>query len=138
MSQIWTKWEPAEGLHNKYTIASIVSSIDGFEILLYEDGLYGKKGLKIIFENQVDSHRDTNESLMGETIEELNNQPVKLNYSQWTFFKVTNSEYIKWLRKQSSGVADGRPFIHFCFVDDDSILDVIACYEPKVEYIGKI
>jgi len=56
-------------------------------------------------------------------------------YAEWTFFKVTNSEYIQWLSEQSYGIAESESLIHFSILAGDSIVDVIAAYEPKITII---
>lgn len=56
-------------------------------------------------------------------------------YSEWTFFKVVNSEYMQWLSKQSYSIVGSEPLIHFSFLAVDSIVDVIATYGPKVEVL---
>jgi hypothetical protein len=54
-------------------------------------------------------------------------------YSQWTLFKVTNSEYLEWISNQSFDIAESENLTHFAIVVVDSIIDIIAAYEPKIE-----
>ena len=56
-------------------------------------------------------------------------------YGTWTFFKVSNSEYLRWLSNQSFETMNST-FMHFTFVTGNSILDVICTYEPKVKFVG--
>jgi hypothetical protein len=55
-------------------------------------------------------------------------------YKNWSFFKVTNSEYVKWLSEKSCAYADEFSFTHFSIVGSDEIIDVLARYEPTVAF----
>jgi len=134
MEEKWTRWEPASNLAQKYYIHSISDTIDGFFIKLFEEN-NKKKKIKITFEDSVNSYRNTNESYRLKTIDHLDT--YNADKRCWTFFKVNNSSYLQWFLEESYGIYDDFPFIHFSFVGVESILDVIAKYEPKIELINK-
>jgi hypothetical protein len=48
-------------------------------------------------------------------------------------FKVANSEYLEWISNQSYGIAETEKLTHFSIIAVDSIIDIIAAYEPKIE-----
>lgn len=130
----WIKWEPIHGLAKKYDIESIVDGKNGLVIRLYSDNKADKK-VEIIFKNYVDAYRHTNESFRINTIHALANKYDSNFYGDWTFFMVKDSEYLRWLSQESSSYADMFPFIHFCFLGVDSIVDVLARYEPVVIFV---
>lgn len=131
MTEQWTKWEPIRGLANKYYIDSISNDENGFIIQL-SDANNEEKKIRVIFEDSVYASRDTDESFRRNTVGILHEQYGIDFYGDWTFFKVTNSSYLKWLSVESYGITDSLHFTHFSFVAADSILDVVTNYEPKV------
>ncbi len=134
MQEKWIRWEPISNLSAKYYIDSISDNIKEFKIVLseYRDK---KKKVQVIFKNSVDAYRSTDESFRLGTIYNLGDQYGKKFYAEWTFFKVINSTYILWISEQSFGITDSLSFIHFSFIAEDSILDVVTTYEPRVELI---
>ncbi len=56
----------------------------------------------------------------------------------WTFFKVDNSNYVKWLSEQSHGISNHLSCTqHFSILGVDCVFDIIAGYEPKVGLINE-
>ncbi|MCR6106975.1 hypothetical protein HXA34_11810 [Salipaludibacillus agaradhaerens] len=135
MNEQWERWEPIKRLSNKYYIESISDSIKCFKITLCESNDERKK-VEVIFDDSVHAYRSTDESFNLKTINTLDEHYGTRFYSNWTFFKVNNSEYTNWLYEQSYGIAASQPLIHFCLIASDSIVDVIAAYEPKIERIS--
>ena len=129
----WIKWEPITGLSPKYYIESISDNRNGFTILLSEADY--KNTVKVTFETLVLSYRNTNESFRLSTIDFIYDNYGAAFCGQWTFFKVVNSAYVLWLSEQSYTIAESVPPIHFSFLAVDSIIDVVATCEPKVEFI---
>lgn len=127
------KWTPIEGLASGYYIDSISESIDGFKIILSESKDINKK-VSVRFEQGIDSYRCTNESFRLKAIYELNEKYHEQN-DGWTFFKVVNSSYIRWMLDESYGTACSLPFVHFYFNAEEVILDVVADREPTVEFL---
>lgn len=135
MQEEWTRWKPIEGLAEKYDIDYILDGTNGLIIRVYEDNDPAKK-IDVIFERYTDSYRHTKESFRSELIHSLDNKYGKSFYTKGTFFKVTGSEYIKWLSNASNTYSDMFPLIHFCILGVDSVVDVIARYEPTVIMIS--
>lgn len=129
----WHKWKPIEGLAKEYYIESIVDTIDGLKIVLF-DAQDKKRKLFIIFHNSVDSYKRTDESFTGKTIYTLYQNYGKQFYKDWTFFKVENSEYLQWLSEQSDGFSTYRGLVHFVILAMDSMLDIVVDYEPEVKH----
>ncbi|MGC2310232.1 MAG: hypothetical protein WA432_01265 [Candidatus Babeliaceae bacterium] len=133
MLEKWIQWQPIPNLMKKYYIDSISDTFDGFIILLSDEN--NKSNVRVMFENSIDAYRSTDESFRLKTIHDLGQYYGSSFYTQWTFFKVINSEYLHWLSEQSYKITDTLSFIHFSFIAADSILDVVTNYEPRVELI---
>lgn len=132
MQENWERWEPISGLSSKYYVESLSDSIEGFRILL-SDAYDEYKKVEVLFEDSVHAYRSTDESFRQSVINKIDERYGTEFYSEWTFFKVTNSEYIQWLSEQSYGIAES--LTHFSILAGDSIVDVIAAYEPKIAII---
>ena len=131
MCEKWAKWLPIEGLSMKYYVDEISDCMEGFVIKL-SDSMDESKKIKVIFGDSVWAYRSTDESLRQETINLLDKKYGAEFYAEYTFFKVTDSEYIKWIEAQSYKIFDSKTLIHFSIIAVDSIVDVIATYEPEI------
>lgn len=130
----WTRWEPIVGLANKYDVEFIFDGAKGLTIRLYQDSQFEKK-VDIIFEHYADAYRHTNESFRIDVMHTLTQKYGREFYGEWTFFKVKKSEYLQWLSEESADYSDKFPFVHFCLMGTDSIIDIIARYEPVVRFV---
>ena len=131
LEEIWETWEIENTMTSKYYVESITDSIKGFRILLSDAKVESKK-LVVLFEDSVHSYRSSDESYRLNTINNLDERYGTEFYRDNTFFKVTNSEYIKWISLESYGIVESALIFHFSFIAADSIVDVIAAYEPKL------
>lgn len=130
----WVRWEPLIGLSTNYNIVSLSDKIEGFEILLSDEADDNKK-IRIFFENSVEAYRSSDETYRLKTFEELDEKYGAKFYAKWSFFRVLNSQYLTWLADQSCGISESRALKHFSFFTTNSIVDVVASYEPKIELI---
>lgn len=135
MQEQWTRWEPIVGLAGKYYLESIADTFDGFKAFFFDAKNHNKK-IQVIFEDSVHSYIRTDESCRSDLIFRLKNQYGSEFYATWTFFKVTNSEYLRWLSEQSCTFSDYLKMQHFSFITMDFILDIVTNYEPRVEFIN--
>jgi len=112
---------------------------DGFQVLLIAENDEEKKIL-ISFPHSVNAFRQTDETFTLLTIDYLNRIYGDTFYSEWTLFKVENSNYLQSIAEQSLGI--GEPpyynFVHYCIITPDLILDIASTYEPTVTLIDEI
>lgn len=129
----WARWEPIKDISGKYYLDSFGWSEKGFIVELSSK----KKGKKIqvIFDNYIDAFRYTNESFYFKLFGDLSEQYSDDFYADWSFFKVTNSEYLRWLSEKSCTWSDQIQFIHFCILGGDEVIDIVTNYEPEVKII---
>ena len=137
MEQKWTHWKPVKKLSSKYYIDSIADNLSGFEIFLSERENKNTK-IHIIFQDSVDSYRYIDESYVQKTIMYLNKIYGKDFYAHWSFFKVENSDYLKQLSEESDSLSDHIDFIHFVLLLGNSMIDIVATYEPIVRKITTV
>ena len=130
----WIKWEPIKGLAPKYYIESISDCFKELKIILCDSDDKRKK-VKIRFEGPIDSYTRTDKSFSLNTINFLNEKYGPEFYGKWTFFKVTGSKYLQWISEQSYEIYKANDFTHFSFITENSIIDVIDSWSPKVEHL---
>ncbi len=134
MQEEWIRWVPIEGLIEKYDVDFLLNGKKGLIIRLCQDENKTSK-IDIIFENYADAYRHTNESFRIKTVHELAQKYDKKFYGRWTFFKVSNSEYLKWFSEESCEYSNEFDFAHYCILGTDSVIDIIARYEPTVTFL---
>jgi hypothetical protein len=127
----WTHWHPFENISaGRYLIDSVALSKKNIIIQLTSND--ETKKLELLFEN-ADAYRLTNESWCFMIFAELTEQYGIKFYSQWNFFKITDSEYIKSVCAQSKSAQEKLQ--HFCILGTDEALDIVAHSEPKINII---
>lgn len=131
MDELWERWQPKTEISQKYYVDSILDNIKGLKIILSDSENEDSK-IEIIFDDSVHAYRSTDESYRQKAINYIDEKYGTKFYSEWTLFKLTNSEYLEWISNQSFGIADSEELIHFSIVAVDSIIDIIATYEPKI------
>ena len=131
----WMRWEPIEELAPKYTIETICENERTLFIILYEVR-DKKKKIRVTFEDAADSYKNTFEFFRMDLINDLCTRYGASFFKEWTFFQVTHSPYMQWLRQQSRGLAGGMGFIHFSFITSNSVLDVLSTKDPHVEVLA--
>lgn len=134
MQEQWARWEPVAGLAPQYYIERVLEDFDeGFKVVLFEAS-NRKRKVHIKFKRSVECYTMTDESYVSNLLINLREQYGLEFYRDSTFFKVTNSDYLKRLSVLSSGISDEFDFTHFVVFGLDSMLDIIAKYEPEIEF----
>jgi len=139
MQEQWSRWEPVLGLDGRYDVDTILDTDDGRGLIIT---LYSYKNnnqkVEVIFDRPPESYRHTNESFIIELPYDLSKRYGKGFYADWNFFKIANSRYLAGLACVSHEHFKASDFSHFCIFCPDSVLDIIACYEPVVRIISPL
>lgn len=134
MHEQWIKWSPRPNLEAKYYLDDVSDSGKKLRIVL--SGVQDKENkIQLLFNESVYAYRNTNESFRAALICELDKHYGKEFYGDWTFFKVKNSNYTRWLAEQAYEVVSSEWFIHLSLITVDAILDIATTYEPIVELL---
>jgi len=129
----WARWEPLQGLSGGFSIKELQMSHVGVRIVLFNENSGIK--IEIWFDGPTYAYRCTNESLCFGIFPALGVRYGHDFYIKWSFFKISNSEYLEWVASKTTGSIDDYPLDHFCIVGNDEIIDVLANYEPSVRVI---
>ena len=129
----WSRWEPIKGVSGKFFVDVLTMTEDGLLIKL--SNWKNSDKIEIAFNGLIDAYRYTNDSFCFKIPSELSKRYPDDFYSNWTFFKVTHSDYLKWLSEKSATWSNEFDFVHFCIIGGDEIVDILARYEPDVKII---
>lgn len=135
MQEKWTKWEPVAGLAPKYDVESIVDNHDGLTVTLV-DTKNDKNKVSVVFTGRILSYRWADETYMDQRVRNLFQEYGSKFFCEWTLFKVTNSEYAKYISETSGTLSDVSPFTHFVFVTNELLFEVLYSYEPKIQFLN--
>lgn len=134
MQENWVQWNPLKGIVGKYDVDRVSMDERGLIIQLYSENNITKK-VEVHFSYTLDAYRYTNDSFAFNICGDLSQKYGVDFYGTWSFFKVTNSRYLQWLSEQSCAYSNEFTFTHFSFIGTDSIVDILARYEPAVTFI---
>lgn len=127
MTEQWIKWEPIPELFPHYRIDKISNTLEDLSILLSQANNPDIK-IRVTFKEPIEAYRNTYETFRIK---------ISNKYECRSFHKVEDSEYLQWLFEQSksSNLDNNMKFTHFAITTDDTVLDIIAKYDPLVEFV---
>lgn len=126
----WSKWEPIGGLANKYHLLDIVLNSNGLSIRLINNE--EKSKVTIDFKESVWSYRMIDEGFMLLTENHLYSKYGSDFYLNWSFFKVSESDFLNWIATQSFNISTKLHLKQFSILNFDDCIDIVAGYEPEV------
>ncbi|TGK14280.1 hypothetical protein [Leptospira kmetyi] len=128
MKEVWKQWPLHKNLFKKYSIDEVADTLSGVRIRL---GDVNQK-IDVIFSNSVSAYRSVEDGFRQNLINDLIDQYGSDFITKCTFFQVENSKFLNWLIEESYGFIDAPEIKHFSFLASNSILDVVANYEPEI------
>ncbi len=79
----------------------------------------------LVFDGNILSYRCIDESYMLKTLNEQ-------SFDGWSFYKVKNSKFLKWFKKESMSVYDDLNIQHYAIYSPDDCIDILSASAPKV------
>ena len=129
----WSRWEPIAGIYGKYEIHRILYNHDDFRLIL--KGHHERAFIEVVFPQTLAAIRIANESVVFMIYEWLSIKYGKDFYADWCFFKVENSDCLKWLSNGTNGVSEEYGLIHYVVTDLDLVIDVVTRHAPIVNLL---
>ncbi|MHC8514730.1 hypothetical protein [Sporosarcina sp. ITBMC105] len=126
----WERWTPINGVPSKLYNDTFIDSKEG--IILEFSDKKDKNKFVVKFEDGVLSYRNTDEGSLLKKLNYLDQQYGTDFYSEWTLFKVTNSEYINWFLDECSGIYEQNQVEHYVFFTPNDIIEILTTYTPSV------
>lgn len=132
----WTSWSPLDDIRGKYDLDNISYQNDDLKITLKSLSDDNNHSVLVQFCHGIIAYRMTIELLRCCLIGELEIIYGTAFYNKSTFFKIINSSYIDMISLKTDISAVKNTLHHFALICADSVIDIVANYEPKVQHIG--
>ncbi len=125
----WIRWEPINGLpHSIITIKIIDLKGLTLEFVSGED----EDIVKVYFKPLVYSYRVTDEGSRLKTLERFCEENENKKITDWCFYNITDSTYLKWINNETGNMHDIMGTKHYAFITQDEFIDVLAVNPPEV------
>nr|WP_320191892.1 hypothetical protein [uncultured Desulfobacter sp.] len=124
----YTKWEPLEALPKRMYCEAIHNDYEGIRFLLKGEA-ESSPTLRIKFESVI-AYRSIDEGCLQRTLDNLKAREL------FPLYKVQNSEFLSWLRKESYDSYNDRNIAHYALFCQDEIIDILSEFEPIVEWLN--
>jgi hypothetical protein len=123
------------GCKEKYFI-DIIEKYAATKELRFNVILSGSKRKAVVEFVSVTSYFMYSGPLRDKKVRELEEHLGKGFFDGKVFFEAINSDFLKWLSKNSSTISDFMKLKHFAFIDDNMILDIATPTEdPMIKKI---
>ena len=53
-------------------------------------------------------------------------------FSDWTFFRVEDSEFMRFLSSESYKISESQKLVEYVFITPNNVFEVVATYDPEV------
>jgi hypothetical protein len=136
MAEKWSVWKPITGIDKLLTTTYLKCLIRDNDVLLlsFEIEEQGKL-INVSFNGYIHSYRSTDEGNRLKMLSEISDRYGEQFIKDWRFFKVDDSEYINWLNEQNFGVYVGMEILHFVFITNTDVIEVLSGYYPEVRIV---
>ena len=134
MKEKWVRLTIPGVKDNAYYIKTLLDDYDGLKITMWNGEKNGK--LILIYFEAVESYQYCDEHSKIDLWSELSKSYGKDFYANYNFFKLENSNYIKWLNTSSYGITEGMGLQHYVLMDRDSVIDIISYGEPEFKNLN--
>lgn len=131
MIEKWLKWNPLQVKVGRYEIMGIIQNKDGLVIVLCDE----TNAIRVNFDCFIPAFRSCDEGTRIVPIDTEKSNYMDVFMQGWPFYKIENSEFSRWLEKESSGVYASSDIKHFVIITNNSIIDILSEYEPIVGFI---
>lgn len=122
---IYTPWEPLEGLSGRMLVEKLEDTNKGLAIYLNLLNDPENRQLKILFDPYI-AYRNMDESYRAKTFSEKGGFKNSLNI-------VCSSTWIDWLHDESLGYYKNSDIVHYTIITAADCIDVLSEFPPQVD-----
>lgn len=126
-------WKPLDSIGGIYWFENVSLTNENW-IFIYRKEQDPNTKIHVIC-GGLPSFKYTNETFLGGFTHLDSLEDIKA-IRPWSFYTVEDSEYLKTISRDSSGLSDEFNFKHYCIISEDEMVDLI--YSGKVEPIVEV
>jgi len=130
MAEKWIQWKPVDNLEKLYTANSI--KFINTEIIVTLTPVNQSNNAKIAFSASAAAYRFTSSPY---DLSAYAKKAICYPNTNWSFFQVENSSYLKWLSKMSSTLSDDQKFSHYVITAKNKTIEMIIHHEPDIDFL---
>jgi len=127
----WIEWISQNDTSLPSYIKSILSDDDGLTIISLDREKKNKVIIK--FNGALYTYRYTAERCFLKTLDYLSKNYQSSFIHGTTLFKVKNSQYLDWFKKESYDVWNSEEFKHYVVYTQEDVIEVLSPYPPEIE-----
>ena|SRR5690554_3194192 len=127
MKNIYSIWQPLDGLSGRLFVESLEDKDDGLIVILRQPKETSSRRLKIVFDPYI-AYKNMDESYRSRTFSEKGGFRNSLNL-------VANSSWFEWLQAESQGYYEFKNLLHYAIITDADFIDVLSEFPPAVNWI---
>ncbi|WP_429954937.1 hypothetical protein [Enterococcus sp. AZ192] len=126
MLEKWHEYNQSDVPIDNYEVSEVVQNSEGTVIKLIGE----KNNMNITF-GFVDSLRITDEGRRIRTYNEIESiQKYRENFIGNPLYKVEQSEYVEWIKKESAGFCEDVD--HYVIITENDLIDILSTFPPTI------
>ncbi|WYJ99804.1 hypothetical protein A5821_000881 [Enterococcus sp. 7F3_DIV0205] len=126
MLEKWREYNQTDVPKDTYEVSEVVQNSEGTVIKLMGE----KNNMNITF-GFVDSLRITDEGRRIQTYNEIESiQKYRENFIGNPLYKVEQSEYVAWIKKESAGFC--ADVDHYVIITENDLIDILSTFPPTI------
>lgn len=126
-------WEKSKGFGRKYDIFEVLEDFNGLKLKLYN--VDKEEQIELVYDSMVCTYKSVDESFWINIFNTISNTYGSSYITQNTFFEVTESSYAIEIEKGTCGAVSAEKLHHLKIIAANSIFDIIAFKEPRINRI---
>ncbi|MDX8366031.1 hypothetical protein [Cytobacillus sp. IB215665] len=133
---VWERWVPVEGLPSKIYNSSLIDNKEGLTLTFIDE--HDETEITMKFDVGVLSYSNTEEGSLIKMLSSLYNNYDERFYSEWSLFKLGDSEYLSWFLEENAGLYDTIKISHYVFLTPNDVIEVLSKYPPTIALTKRV
>ena len=125
----WILWNTVSIPTGQYELIKVQYDCEGLKLLFDDEKIL----IEVTYGNEVLAFRCCDEGDRWKTVDSVLSKYGADFFKGKLFFKVENSEFKEWFEKEKFGILTKHEFIHYAFVTQNDIVDVLALNDPVIK-----
>ena len=129
----WYRWDPVFGVKGNYYVQKILDEDGAFKFIL--NNKEQNQIVEVAFPQTIAAIRIADEGVVFMLFDRLSSKYGEDFYANWAFFKVENSDCLRWLSGGTAGFSEKYELTHYVIKGLDLVIDVVTRHAPIVRLV---